>query len=659
MQPDPEPIIEEEEETPEVATQPDPEPTPDPQPESEPEVVVQPDPEPTPDPQPIIEEEEEEEIVVQPVPDPDPEPIILEEEEKPVAAAREEITIIEEPEPAEEIEEPVTLAATSGRQYPPLPREIEECGDASTYTEENCARDLDVISVLHGLNFTLKNNWLTDSAENLKGLDRLTEVDIISQNDAFNPDHANYEFQYRNDIPLTEKIEVTYHKEDAFSALFSYKGSNIQILEDVTLKATFPDPQLKYIGIEGYIGGDDGITMGSTNFGQIRFSVIDVSDENGLFDGQFTDITQVRFSNIHINPGENNVVKGSFKNDGTTSTFPTQVVGELTMKGFYDASTRLDPTRLDVDGTRLEGTNGFEKYEKNRDSRGDNALAGVFLVDKTSEKTERLVPYTPEELAKLAREKANAAYNAIKLQSDEITSPKVVYNLTWQRIRQGNTNDTVTINSKRIPLSRSIETRHGWKGGKYELTDGGKTYEAYFYVDSPTPLYSFYGYWMIKDSTGNLEDARGFAGFGGSNRNLPNLGNLTSGTATYTGDAVGQFALKGSNPDSGQFTATATLTADFGTDKIKGTIDNFSGPTNGSSWSIELKETSFENSQGTLDAGKTVLTIDGVEGDSGGLWDAEMFKTDSGFPRDIVGGFYSEHSGANAVIVGGFGAEKE
>ena len=250
--------------------------------------------------------------------------------------------------------------------------------------------------------------------------------------------------------------------------------------------------------------------------------------------------------------------------------------------------------------------------------------------------------------------KANVAYDALKFSDGETFYGAA--GLTWQR-RSNPT--TVRFNSKTVPFSSDIETRHGWAGKKYKLTDGGKTYEAYFYVDSNVPLYSFYGYWMTKDSTGNLERARGFAGYGGSSRNLPNLGNLTSGTATYVGDAVGQYALKGSILDSGSFTATATLTADFSTDKIKGTIDNFSGPFNGSSWSIELKEASFENQQGTVDAGETVWTIDGVEGDSGGVWDGEMFKTDSGFPRDVVGGFSSEHSGANAVIVGGFGAEKQ
>ena len=77
----------------------------------------------------------------------------------------------------------------------------------------------------------------------------------------------------------------------------------------------------------------------------------------------------------------------------SATSFPTQVVGELEIKRFFDTSPRpTDP----------------EEYNNNLFSRGDNALAGVFVADKTSEITRRLVPITPEKAA-------FDAYNAIKL----------------------------------------------------------------------------------------------------------------------------------------------------------------------------------------------------------------------------------------------------
>ena len=298
---------------------------------------------------------------------------------------------------------------------------------------------------------------------------------------------------------------------------------------------------------------------------------------------------------------------------------------------------------------------------------------------------------------------ADVTYDAIKFVDSE-----KVYDWSCSHTDDtGSIQDNGRTFSQTLSFSKNIETRHGWAGRKYVSTDAdGKIYEAYFYVDNPVPPYSDYGYWAIKDSTGNLERTKAplnksksptirlslplslqgspklmsvprrlvqsfpksFTGFGG-HRELPNNMQTLTGSATYIGDAVGYFAIKGSSPSSGSFNATATLEANFDTNKIKGTIDNFNMPSISSS-SIELKETSFDVSgvskgnfgvsNGTSTNTETVWTIDGVEGDSRGRWDGKMFRTHStGVPRDIVGTFYSEYSGANAVITGAFGAEKK
>ena len=258
---------------------------------------------------------------------------------------------------------------------------------------------------------------------------------------------------------------------------------------------------------------------------------------------------------------------------------------------------------------------------------------------------------------------ADVAYDAIKFVDGERVD---FHGFGWlYATNTARIENMARTESNTLSFSKNIETRHGWAGRKYELTDdGGKTYEAYLYVDNTVPPYSHYGYWAIKDSTGDLERTRGFSGFGGG-RELPNNMQTLTGSATYIGDAVGYFAIKGSSPSSGSFTATATLEANFETKKIKGTINNFNVHSISSS-SIELKETGFRkvvgyDREGTINpAGETIWTIDGVKGDSGGSWDGEMLRTHwSGVPRDVVGVFYSEHSGANAVITGGFGAEKE
>ena len=105
--------------------------------------------------------------------------------------------------------------------------------------------------------------------------------------------------------------------------------------------------------------------MEGTNFGQIKFSTYTTSE-----DGQFIVDNNLHFSNLTtIKSGDRsfNELKGSFKNDGSSTSFSTQVVGELKMKRFFDASPIRNKKWLE--------------YNENLYKRGDNALAGVFVAD--------------------------------------------------------------------------------------------------------------------------------------------------------------------------------------------------------------------------------------------------------------------------------------
>ena len=243
--------------------------------------------------------------------------------------------------------------------------------------------------------------------------------------------------------------------------------------------------------------------------------------------------------------------------------------------------------------------------------------------------------------------------------------------------------DTFTLGNKslRSPAT-DIGARHGWTGRKYTKVQSSEdqtvvtpgenpgddpvittttiteeidtNYEVYVYTDSMTATsYSYYGYWLAKDSDQNVILTRTFYGWDGAD-GLPDMSTLTTGTATYTGDAVGTYDVRGSNPQSGHFDAEVTLTASFTTDKIKGTIDNFTGPTG--TWSIELTETDFDN-DGIITNTRTIWTMDGVKGSPNGSWKGEMLGTSGTTPRDIVGRFYGEHT--NSYISGGFGVEKQ
>ena len=259
----------------------------------------------------------------------------------------------------------------------PEPKAIENCGNPVQGTTVGCApsmvRARTGSNSELGIDYTISNRWNPDYVS-LKGKDRELVANITtydSSDNEFNTSHASYNFAYKNIDPL-KYVEVTYEKEDGFIGLYSYKGSSGEITEDVTLKATFNNPSIKALLIEGHIGDSGGIVMNGTNFGQIRFSATKADN------GQFLD-KQVRFSDpvirAEIGFGE---LKGSFKNDGSSSKFPSQVVGELKMKRFFDTS----PIR----------NNKVLEYNENLYSRGDNALAGVFVVDKFSEITQKFVP---------------------------------------------------------------------------------------------------------------------------------------------------------------------------------------------------------------------------------------------------------------------------
>ena len=322
------------------------------------------------------EEEQQQEIVVNIQPDPEEsESEEQEEESEEEEEQQKQLTIMEEEDfpyvPPEEKEYETSPQTGGGNSLARIG--LPEPKEQDTYAVSRTRN-----GYIAGVRYSLKNAFNSDSLFNFKGKNRNVKASIIKQgttsvDNAFNPSHADYNFAYKN-IDRHKKIEVTYTRENGFVGASTYKKGSNDIEADVTLKATFFDSlTTKTAIIHGYIGDDNGITMGGTNFGQIRFSANDVSE-----DGQFIDSNQISFSNKNITVEKGfNELRGSFKNDGSTTNFPTQVVGELKMKRFYDQS----PLRSNPN-----------EYTNNLYSRGDNALAGVFVADKASEVTQSIAP---------------------------------------------------------------------------------------------------------------------------------------------------------------------------------------------------------------------------------------------------------------------------
>ena len=109
-------------------------------------------------------------------------------------------------------------------------------------------------------------------------------------------------------------------------------------------------------------------------------------------------------------------------------------------------------------------------------------------------------------------------------------------------------------------------------------------------VSSATPtVYASYGWWLHKSQNGETYTASAFAADKGA---VPDATGITAlkGTATYTGGSAGKYALSsstGGTNDAGHFTAKATLSANFNTNKVEGTIDTFVGDDGESrDWSV-------------------------------------------------------------------------
>ncbi len=189
-------------------------------------------------------------------------------------------------------------------------------------------------------------------------------------------------------------------------------------------------------------------------------------------------------------------------------------------------------------------------------------------------------------------------------------------------------------------------------------------------TDSPDTNYASYGWWIFESEVGSTFHASAFAIVRGT---VPNAAGVTAllGTATYSGGAAGKYALissTGGTNDAGHFTADATLKANFNTNMVTGTIDNFMGADGMSrDWSVELKENGVGNTgfidsfgDGTGTGEDTVWTIGGTAATgtavTNGDWTGALRNNgDDGVPQVATGTFYTEYNRVGKMV-GAFGA---
>ena len=187
-------------------------------------------------------------------------------------------------------------------------------------------------------------------------------------------------------------------------------------------------------------------------------------------------------------------------------------------------------------------------------------------------------------------------------------------------------------------------------------------------MDTADDEYAVYGWWLRTPATGAWT-ASAFADYYGTPDPISDLDGL-SGSATYTGGAAGKYALSsstGGTNDAGHFTAQATLEADFDTEMISGTVDQFMSDGEAKDWSVALQKSGFNAAGQILGAAgandstpmKTVWTMGDDAAAASGHWKGNFREVGANsVPTVVTGDFYSEF-GNSGKMVGAFGAKTE
>ncbi len=244
------------------------------------------------------------------------------------------------------------------------------------------------------------------------------------------------------------------------------------------------------------------------------------------------------------------------------------------------------------------------------------------------------------------------------------------------------------------PVSGTCTVGTGVGGGGfggYFLSDGW-----YFVHDTGAKVlerdlgYMYFGWWVRNDADGMPAAVSAFYQSVGGGVELATDGeslNVNRGrAATYEGPAIGWYAINdplNEKGDGGEFTATATLKAQFGTASLNadtgltGTIHDFrlKGGSGDPGWSVTLNKAAWttDPSRDTASAKghivnteKTVWSINGTKAAPAGSWVANLYDDkpgtvenggdDSNHPTAIMGKFHAEHGGTHRMV-GAFGTE--
>ena len=225
-----------------------------------------------------------------------------------------------------------------------------------------------------------------------------------------------------------------------------------------------------------------------------------------------------------------------------------------------------------------------------------------------------------------------------------------------------------------------ISGRYDGASGTFECSGtctithrGGDVYEAssgWTFITSASARvsvdddsYMYFGWWKRDQKTPR---SLTFATFSGGAHEVDDIPNDLTGTATYTGQAAGQYAIyqpAGGESGTGSFTASAELTANFGAADAEGTLSGrVTDFSNDPDWSLTLMSQGINagavERPGDPVANPSVSWTIGTHTETGGAWDAKFFSDVDGstaIPEGVAGTF-SAQFGEVGRLVGAFGA---
>ena len=189
-------------------------------------------------------------------------------------------------------------------------------------------------------------------------------------------------------------------------------------------------------------------------------------------------------------------------------------------------------------------------------------------------------------------------------------------------------------------------------------------------VPEPDAEYRYFGWWL-READGARFIGTFHAGVGTAGDKFRFLVEL-QGPARYRGPAAGKVVIGGDDGPAraGEFTATATLTAQFGNDfdpgTVEGTVDGFLVDGEEMSWSVALQPAAIDadgliGDDGTYTA-RTVWTVDSMEGPANAnprTWQGQFHEAGAdSVPTAATGTFEAAFGNAHRMI-GAFGASRQ